>query len=174
MEGGYGFEYVNQIADALKNYVSRDPEGMLKVPEGETKSHLQLTFHFIVRCLAVNRNGEGHLDGVTIMGFIVALLENMAGKLNQELPQILTFLLDELKFCQTKQHPPKQYTSMILQAIAMTFAYDPVLTFQWLEANNYTITVFGIWLQFFQANEFKKDFEVRRNLFGLSAILKTQ
>lgn len=102
MEGGYGFEYVNQIADALKNYVSRDPEGMLKVPEGETKSHLQLTFHFIVRCLAVNRNGEGHLDGVTIMGFIVALLENMSGKLNQELPQILTFLLDELKFCQTK------------------------------------------------------------------------
>jgi|TARA_B110000305_G_C19207089_1_gene524057 hypothetical protein len=63
---------------------------------------------------------------------------------------------------------------MILQAIAMTFAYDPVLTFQWLEANNYTVTVFGIWLQFFQANEFKKDFEVRRNLFGLSAILKTQ
>lgn len=96
MEGGYGFEYVNQITDALKNYVSRDPEGMLKLGEDQTKSHLHLTFHFIVRCLAVNRNGEGHLDGVTIMGFIVALLENLSGKLDQDLPQILTFLLDEL------------------------------------------------------------------------------
>jgi len=72
---------------------------MLKVGEDSTKSNLQLTFHFIVRCLAVNMNGDGHLDGVTIMGFIVALLENMSGKLNQELPQILTFLLDELRFC---------------------------------------------------------------------------
>jgi len=75
---------------------------MFKIGEGQTKSHLHLTFHFIVRCLAVNRNGEGHLDGVTIMGFIVALLENLSGKLNNDLPQILTFLLDELKFCQTK------------------------------------------------------------------------
>jgi len=33
MEGGFGFEYVNQICIALKNYVARDPDGMMAVGE---------------------------------------------------------------------------------------------------------------------------------------------
>jgi hypothetical protein len=27
-DGGYGFEFVNQIVVSIKNYISRDPEGM--------------------------------------------------------------------------------------------------------------------------------------------------
>ena len=38
--GGLGFEYVNDIALAIKNYISRDPEGMMKVGENQQKSHL--------------------------------------------------------------------------------------------------------------------------------------
>ena len=30
-EGGFGFEFVNQICLALKNYISRDPDGMMNV-----------------------------------------------------------------------------------------------------------------------------------------------
>ena len=33
-EGGFGFEYVAQIVTALKNYIARDPAGMLNVQEG--------------------------------------------------------------------------------------------------------------------------------------------
>ena len=32
-EGGFGFEFVTQICVTLKNYVSRDPEGMLALGE---------------------------------------------------------------------------------------------------------------------------------------------
>lgn len=39
-DGGYGFEFVNQICVAIKNYIARDPEGMLKVGQDEQKSYL--------------------------------------------------------------------------------------------------------------------------------------
>lgn len=82
MEGGFGFEFVNQICTAVKNYISRDPNGMMAVGQDQDKTHLQLIYHFLVRCLAVNRNSSGFVDGVAIMGVIVAMLENMQGKLD--------------------------------------------------------------------------------------------
>jgi hypothetical protein len=40
MEGGFGFEFVNQICTALKNYVSRDADGMMRVGVDQEKTHL--------------------------------------------------------------------------------------------------------------------------------------
>jgi hypothetical protein len=37
-DGGFGFEYVTPIVIALKNYISQDPEGMLKIQEGQVSS----------------------------------------------------------------------------------------------------------------------------------------
>lgn len=31
LEGGFGFEYVSQIVIALKNYIAKDPNGMMNV-----------------------------------------------------------------------------------------------------------------------------------------------
>jgi len=31
VEGGFGFEYVSQIVVALKNFIAKDPNGMLNV-----------------------------------------------------------------------------------------------------------------------------------------------
>lgn len=87
---------------ALKNYVAKDQEGMFKVGENQEKTHLQLMYHFIKRCLEVNRNSSGgYLDGVSIMGLIIALFENMTGMLDSELPQIFAFIADELSFIAT-------------------------------------------------------------------------
>jgi len=69
---------------------------MMKVGEGQEKSHLALTYHFISRCLSVNRNSKDCLDGVAIVSLIVAIFENMQGRLDQDLPQLLSFLIDEL------------------------------------------------------------------------------
>ena len=33
--GGEGYEFVSAICIALKNYVARDPDGMMKVGEGQ-------------------------------------------------------------------------------------------------------------------------------------------
>jgi hypothetical protein len=46
-DGGFGQEYTSQIVTALKNFISTDPDGMLKVGEGQTKSFLALTMPFI-------------------------------------------------------------------------------------------------------------------------------
>jgi hypothetical protein len=87
---------------------------MMRVGVDQEKSHLQLTYHFLVRCLKVNRNGSGFVDGVAIMGLIVAILENMQGKLDQDLPQILSFLTDELQFLSSIKTEAKNFKSMIL------------------------------------------------------------
>lgn len=169
MEGGFGFEFVGLICTVLKNYVARDPEGMMRVGVDQEKSHLQLTYHFLVRCLAVNRNSSEFGDGVAIMGLIVAILENMQGRLDQDLPQILTFLTDELEFLSSIKTKANNFKSMILQAIAMMFVYNSQATFSLLESSGKTLLVFQNWFSYM--NDFKKDFEIRRNIFGLCAII---
>jgi len=106
-EGGFGFEFVNQICVALKNYIARDPNGMMKVGEGQEKTHLGLIYHFIQRCLAVTRNGKDYLDGIAVVSVIVAMFENMHNLLDNDLPQLLTFLVDELAHQDTLSDPSK-------------------------------------------------------------------
>lgn len=141
MEGGFGFEYVNQIVIALKNYFSRDQNGILSVGEGQQKSHLHLTYHFITRCLHVNRNSSDGCDGVAVMGLIIAILENMQGKIDSDIPNLLQILIEELVHVNDKKGK-KNYKSMILQSISMCFAYNAVLTFQVLEQSGHTLTIF--------------------------------
>jgi len=33
--GGYAYEFISPICIAIKNYISRDPDGMMKVGEGQ-------------------------------------------------------------------------------------------------------------------------------------------
>ena len=46
-EAGFGFAYINQIAIAIKNFISRDPEGMMRKGEIQGQSHAALVYHFI-------------------------------------------------------------------------------------------------------------------------------
>jgi hypothetical protein len=63
------------------------------------------------------------------MGLIICILENMPGKLDQDLHQIVTFLTEELKFLGTIKGKAANFKSTILQAIAMAFAYNASATF---------------------------------------------
>lgn len=60
---------------------------------------------------------------------------------------------------------------MVVQTAAMAFWYNAPLTFQLLEASQMTITVFQKLLQVLSI--VKKDFELRRLIFGLTAIVAT-
>lgn len=156
----------------LKNYVSRDPDGMLGVGEGQEKNFLHLTYHFLKRCLEVNRNSGGaYVDGVSIMSLMVAIFENMQGRIDSDVPTLLGFLIAELEFLGTVDSKALKFKSMILQALAMCFSYNAALTFNFLEQEGKTILVFQEWFKFM--NNFSKDFEYRRNIFGLIAIVKT-
>lgn len=168
-DGGFGFEYVTPIVIALKNYISQDPEGMLKVQEGQGKTRLELLSHFIARCLKVSHNSSDGLDGVAIMNLLIAILENMQGRVDHALPGIIEVIVNELDWVNSKEKGYKNYRLMVLQALSMCFTYNSALTFDVLESRGMTLPVCGAWLKVM--NQFKTDYELRRNIFGLSSII---
>lgn len=58
---------------------------------------------------------------------------------------------------------------MVLQALAMSFFYNAGLTFATLEELGLVVFVFQQW--FYAMNDFKRDFELRRVLLGLTSII---
>ena len=76
-DGGYGFEYISQIAVSIQNFISKDPRTFLTVYDGET--FIARTFRFIERALKINSTSEHMLDGVVIMKVLMAMLENLKG-----------------------------------------------------------------------------------------------
>jgi hypothetical protein len=57
--------------------------------EGQTATYIELTFNFINRVLAINKNSDHKLDGIVAMKILIAMLENLSGKIDQALPVIL-------------------------------------------------------------------------------------
>ena len=126
-DGGAGFEFVSQICAVLRNYFSRDPDSLLRVAPDSDKTFLQQTFLFIKRCLEVNRNGEHYLDGIAIMGLIIALLENMQGKIDEHIGHILNLVVQELNYVKKKK--AAKFKGAILEAFASLFTYNAGLVF---------------------------------------------
>ena len=90
---------------------------------------LHLMIRFITKCLAVNRNGEDHADGTSIMALIIAILENMQGRINAELAGLMGIVLEELAFCRGKDYCNK-FQMICLQAFASFYTYDAKMTFE--------------------------------------------
>ena len=105
------------------------------------------------------------------MNLIICLLENMIGNLDAELPSLIETLTYELTFADGNRETISytKYKCMILQALSMCFNYNSQLTFQILESQGKTLGIFQSWFVFM--NDFKKDFEIRRILLGLTAII---
>ena len=61
------------------------------------------------------------------------MLENMPGKLDGDLPQLLVILVDELNHQKNRRELPMAFLSMLYQALSMAFAYNSVLVFEWLD-----------------------------------------
>ena len=97
--GGIGYTFLKKICVALKNYIN-DPVGMLKVDGLLGKDNLSLTYHFISRCLQINRNRKKVAESSAIIAIIVAMLENMPGALDHDFAKLLGFIIDELNFQQ--------------------------------------------------------------------------
>lgn len=54
---------------------------------------MALIYHFVSRCLHVNRNSSDGVDGVSIINLIIAILENMQGKIDNDLKDIINILI---------------------------------------------------------------------------------
>ena len=104
-------------------------------------------FHFINRCLSVNRNSNNYIDGTTLMNLLIAIFENMQGLIDADFPILFKFIVDEIQFTLGLKSPPKKYILSILQAVSMAFLYNSQLAFSYLEQNNMTLTVFQTWFE---------------------------
>lgn len=81
------------------------------------------------RILAMNRNSEHKLDGIAVLKTILSMFENMAGIIDNALPEIVKMLVDELFYEKAQQKPCKSFISMLIQTLSMSFWYNCQLTF---------------------------------------------
>lgn len=79
-------------------------------------------------------------------------------------------LLAELHNAQ-KQQAPQNYTLMVIQALCSCLFNNCPLTLHTIEQEGQTIPFFTALMQLLP--KFKKEFEIRRVLFGLVAIIRT-
>lgn len=170
VDGGFAFDFLGQVAVCLQNFISRDPETLMTVGEGQTETYFQLAIKFIQQVLVINSKGVHKQDGVTILRVVIAIFENMPGHIDSALPHVVGMLLAEHKIA-FEHSSPKNYKSMIYQALSMALYNNSVATLQIIESEGQTFAVFSNWLHFM--SKFKLEFEIRRIIFGLLSILKT-
>ena len=48
-----------------------------------------MTFNFINRVIAINKNSKHKLDGIVVMKVLIAMLENLKGRIDEALPLIV-------------------------------------------------------------------------------------
>ena len=106
---------------------------------------------------------------MTILRVVIALLENLPGKIDFALPKLVGMLLAENKVAFETETPPN-FRSMVLQTISMALFNSNLTTLTIIEQEQQTFTVFSNWLS--NMGNFKLEFEIRRVLWGLLSILK--
>lgn len=170
VDGGFAHEYLGQVCIILQNFVCKDPTTFMSIGEGQTETYFELTFKFVQRILVINHNSIHKQDGVTVLRVVIALLENLPGQIDHALPLLVGMILAENKIAFETECPPN-YRSMVLQTISMAIYNSNVTTLRIIEQEQQTFTVFSNWLQYM--SKFKLEFEIRRIVWGLLAILKT-
>lgn len=171
VDGGFAFEQLALVANCLSNFIAKDPVTLMTVGPDQTETYFALAVKFVQRVLVVNANGEHKQDGITALRILIALFETLPAQIDgAALAHIVGMLLAELKVSFEQNHP-KTYKSMLLQALAMAFYNSSKDAFRIIESEGQTVAVFTNWLAFMP--KFKLEFEIRRILFGLIAILKT-
>ena len=112
------------------------------------------------------------LDGIIAMKIIITLMENLPGMIDHALPQFIGMLLAELKNAvESDPKAPQNYTSMILQSLSVCLFNNCTACLSIIEHEGQTIAFFSNLMEFL--SKFKREFEIRRILFGLTAIIRT-
>ena len=169
VDGGFAFEMLGQVAICIQNFIAKDPQTLMSVGEEQTETYFALVVKFMQRILVVNSGSRHKQDGVTVLRVMIALLENLPGQIDAQLPFLVGMLLAELKVA-FESSCPSNYRAMLLQSIAMALFNSNATTLAIIENEQQTFAVFSNWLQFM--DHFKLEFEFRRIIFGLLAILR--
>lgn len=70
---------------------------------------------------------------MSVISVIIALFENMHGKLDNAVPQLLFIIVNELQFLAScADTGAETVESALYQAFAMAFSYNSTAVFNWL------------------------------------------
>jgi hypothetical protein len=79
VDGGFAFEYLNNVATCVQNFIAKDPKTFLTTAPDQEKSYIQLTFDFLQQVFLMNKNGNSKLDGIVGLKIIISIFENLPG-----------------------------------------------------------------------------------------------
>ena len=86
---------------------------MLKVLDNQTKTNLALLIHSIKKCLEVNRTEYEWIDGIALVSLIIALFENLHGKIDNEVGGLLFIMINEINL-QQKPYDRSETVQLLL------------------------------------------------------------
>ena len=95
-KGGFGIKSLDKICKTIEIYVMKDKNGLLESNEKEEATRVQSILNFAKRCFEINRHAQSHAQGAPVVRVLLALLENMRKLIDNDMPQIITLILQEL------------------------------------------------------------------------------
>ena len=79
VDGGFAFEYLNNVATCIQNFIAKDPITFLQVSPGQQKSNIQLTFEFLQQVFVMNQNSKAKTNGIIGLKIVISIFENLPG-----------------------------------------------------------------------------------------------
>jgi len=107
-EGGYGFEFISTITNCVQNYIAKDPETFLNGTYQEQAYHTYV-LKLVHRVLQINRNSKHKLDGVAVLKIIIAMIENLPGRIDALIPSLFNLTLEEFNLLSNEKKPNQAY-----------------------------------------------------------------
>jgi hypothetical protein len=134
----------------------------------------------IQKTFELSRNSDFPNDGIVACKMIMALFENinpaagLPNLLEPLYPDILSLLWQELQFeVNQKKKKHRELVSMVIQSFCLAFYTNSELTFQVLQDKGILLPFFQAWVELLKGGKVKHDFELRKQLLGLSGIYRT-
>ena len=167
-EGGYGFEFLPIMLSFFQNWVSYGGDSFFTFEvEGETP--FSILAKSISKIFQIDENlGDSRESSVSAMKLIGTLLENLHGKIDDALGDLISILHKEL----SQDPPSKIFKSSILQTFSMCFVYSTSLTYLKLSELGHTEFMIEEFMK--SLSDMKKTYEIRRWIYGLSWIIKSK
>ena len=166
-EGGVLFDFIGLVQSYFANCIKHGKEAFLSTAV-DGKTRFQSLMAAVPRIIEISRSfGEGMQEACIGLKMINTVLENCTGMIDDSVPEILGLITTEMG---KSEETGKSYKSMLLQVLSMCFLYDSQLTFRVLEERGLTAQMLQTW--FSSLMVFRRCFELRRALYGLSAIIR--
>lgn len=158
-------EFLCQASVPFINFMSKNPEQFKSCSFNGSQTCMDLMFQLIGRIIEIAKAKDDEMEALTAISLTIALLENVPG-IDSSLPGVVSFFLKELSSAKTSE-----YKSMLQQGLCMCFWYSTPITLQCLEQQQCTQSCLNVVLM--QIDKLKQDFEVKRYLIGLIALLQS-